>query len=173
MENKSYVGYDDTLRTGPYNFSEAVTRPDWVEHFSYQNGLLVWYVNHSVADNNTSQHPGSGYALPVDATVAPLSWSNGGGVARNRIQAFDATFGLETTDPLTLHRQVARGRSGYQQQTVSAAARRMVNTFDDSNPSAYWDKSTPAGSVKVAGVGVLARVTAQTADTITVHVTNP
>jgi len=173
MENKSYVGYDDTLRTGPYNFSESVTRPDWVEHFTYQNGLLVWYVNHSVADNNTSQHPGSGYALPVDATVAPLSWSNGGGVARNRIQAFDATFGLETTDTLTLHRQVATGGSGYRQQTVSAAARKMVNTFDDSNPLAYWDKSTPGGSVQVAGVGVVASVINQTADTITVTVINP
>ena len=173
IENKSYINYDDTLRTGPYNFSESFTRPDWVEHFTYQNGMLVWYVNHSVADNNTSQHPGSGYALPVDAMPAPLKWSNGGGVARNRIQAFDATFGLETTDSLTLHRQVAVGRDGYRQQTVSAGARRMVSTFDDSNPSAYWDKSTPGASVQVAGVGVLARVTAQTTDTITVLVSNP
>ena len=113
MENKSYVGYDDTLRTGPYNFSEGATRPDWVEHFSYQDGLLVWYVNHSVADNNVSQHPGSGYALPVDAMSKPLRGSNGE-IARNRIQAFDSTFGVSgPTGPSSTARwrRAARGRS--------------------------------------------------------------
>ncbi|MBM0126304.1 immune inhibitor A domain-containing protein [Pimelobacter simplex] len=28
LENRQYVGYDATLRTGPYQFSEGVTRPD-------------------------------------------------------------------------------------------------------------------------------------------------
>jgi immune inhibitor A len=174
MENKSYVGYDDTLRTGPYNFSESVTRPDWVEHFSYQDGMLVWYVNHAMANNNTSQHPGSGYALPVDAMAAPLSWSKGGGVARNRIQSFDSSFGLQTTDATTLHRQVRKGQGGqYVTQTVSAPARPMVPTFDDSNPEAYWSSSNPGGSVKVAGVGVTATVVSQTDDQLSVQVTNP
>jgi immune inhibitor A len=173
IENKSYVGYDDTLRTGPYNFSESVTRPDWVEHFSYQNGMLVWYVNHSQADNNTSQHPGSGYALPVDATPKPLRWSDGS-VARNRIQAFDGTFGLETTDPTTLHRQVAKGNSSnWSTQSLTAPARQMVATFDDSKPMEYWTNANPGASVQVAGVGVTAEVVDQTDDTITVYVTNP
>ena len=169
MENKSYVGYDDTLRTGPYNFSEAVTRPDWVEHFPYQNGLLVWYVNHSVADNNTSSHPGTGYSLPVDAMAGALRWSDGS-VARNRIQAFDATFGLETTDALSLSRQIAGHRPGsYTTQTVKAPARKMVATFDDSDPLAYYDPANPGGSVKVAGAGVRATVVDQTADSLTVR----
>jgi len=173
MENRSYVGYDDTLRTGPYNFSEAVTRPDWVEHFPYQNGMLVWYVNHGVADNNTSRHAGTGYALPVDALAGGLRWSDGS-LARNRIQAFDATFGLQQTDPLSLSRQVAGRKPGsYTTQTVTAPARQMAATFDDSNPLAYYDTANPAGSVKVAGVGVVARVVGQTADTITVRVSNP
>ena len=173
MENKSYVGYDDTLRTGPYNFSEAVTRPDWVEHFSYQNGMLVWYVNHSVSNNNTSQHPGSGYALPVDAMSDPLRWSDGV-VARNRIQTFDATFGLETTDRTRLHRQAAVGRSGkWTGHTLTASAREMVPTFRDGKPNRYWTNANPGGSVKVAGVGVVARVLEQDDDTITVRVANP
>jgi immune inhibitor A len=174
MENKSYVKYDDTLRTGPYNFSEAVTRPDWVEHFKYQNGMLVWFVNHAVADNNTSEHPGTGYALPVDAMSAALRWNGTGAVVRNRIQAFDATFGLQRTNRLELSRQVAGRKPGsYTTQTVTAPARRMVATFDDTDPEAYYDSANPQGSVKVAGAGVVARVVDQTADTITVRVRNP
>ena len=173
MENKSYAGYDDTLRTGPYNFSEAVTRPDWVEHFAYQNGMLVWYVNHAVADNNTSEHPGSGYALPVDATAQTLRWSNGS-IARNRIQAFDATFGLETTDRTVLHRQMGKGNStNWSTQTLTAPARPMVATFDDSKAKQYWSPANPSASVQVAGVGVKATVVNQTADAITVRVVNP
>jgi immune inhibitor A len=171
MENKSYVGYDDTLRTGPYNFSEAVTRPDWVEHFRYQDGLLVWYVNHAVADNNTSQHPGSGYALPVDSTAKPLRWSNGS-IARNRIQSFDSTFGLQTTDRTTLHRQVAR-KQGHRTQTLLAPRREMVSAFRDARRKEYWTNANPGSSVKVAGVGVVARVLEQTADTIVLRVSNP
>ena len=32
-----------TCKTGPYNFGFATTRPDCVEHFPYQDGLLVSY----------------------------------------------------------------------------------------------------------------------------------
>ena len=45
IENRQYVGYDATLAQGPYNFSEAVTRPNWVEFFTFQDGMLVWLVD--------------------------------------------------------------------------------------------------------------------------------
>ena len=41
--NRTYTSYDKYLKTGPYNFGWANTRPDWVEHFPYQNGLLISY----------------------------------------------------------------------------------------------------------------------------------
>ena len=59
-ENRTYTGYDDTLRTGPYNFGWTNTRPDWVERFPYQNGLLVSYVDYAYYDNNTITHPVAG-----------------------------------------------------------------------------------------------------------------
>lgn len=43
LENRQYLGFDDSLRTGPYNFGSLDTKPDWVEHFSYQDGLLISY----------------------------------------------------------------------------------------------------------------------------------
>ena len=43
--------YDKYLQTGPYNFGFP-SQPDWVEHFPYQNGLLVSYWDTTQSDNN-------------------------------------------------------------------------------------------------------------------------
>ena len=43
--NRSYVSYDKYLKTGPYFFGYANTRPDWVDHYAYQEGLLISYWN--------------------------------------------------------------------------------------------------------------------------------
>jgi len=74
-------------------------------------------------------------------------------VARNRIQSFDSTFGVERTDPISLHRETATGMT-----TLSVPAQAPVSTFDDSDPERYYDAANPMGSVKVAGVGVTIRV---------------
>ena len=63
IENRQYVGYDETLREGPYQFSNGLTTPNWVEFFPFQDGMLVWYVDKSYTDNNVSAHPGAGYAM--------------------------------------------------------------------------------------------------------------
>jgi immune inhibitor A len=77
-ENRVYSGYDDTLRTGPYNFGWASTKPDWVERFPYQNGMLVWFANGEFDDNNTIDHPGGGQVLPVDARPDPVTFHKNG-----------------------------------------------------------------------------------------------
>lgn len=151
-ENRQYLSYDATLQTGPYNFGWLNTKPNWVEHFPYQNGLLVTYWNTAVSNNNTRQHPGSGRVLPVDARAKALTWSDGV-VARNRIQTFDATFGTEATDPISLHRETAAGMT-----TLSVPSQAPIAVFDDSDPNAYYDDANPMGSVKVAGVGVTIKV---------------
>jgi immune inhibitor A len=46
-------------------------------------------------------------------------------------------------------------------------------TFDDTNPNAYYDTAAPQNSVKVAGVGVKATVTADDGEFLTVQVSNP
>jgi immune inhibitor A len=103
-ENRRYVSYDATLATGPYNFGFVDTLPNWVEHYPYQDGLLISYWDEHCEDNNTSEHPGEGLILPVDAhpdqLIRPdgLPWLG-------RIQSFDSAFGLEPTEPLSLHRQ--------------------------------------------------------------------
>lgn len=173
IENRQYVGYDATLETGPYQFSEAVTRPDWVEHFSFQDGMLVWYVDGSYADNNVSAHPGAGSAMVVDARPLSLTYPDGTRPS-NRRQPFDATFGLQPVDPVCLHKQVAdTSAAGYSTYAACATDLAAKPTFDDSDPLAYWSSVNPQNSVKVAGHGVTATVTGETGGVLSVAVANP
>ena len=155
-ENRTYGGYDSTLKTGPYNFGFGATAPQKVEHFPYQDGLLVWYWDTSHGDNNTSAHPGGGEALPVDARPEALRWTDGS-VARNRIQSFDATFGLEPTDPISLHLDTAQGTLN-----LDVASRPAVPVFDDSDPMAYYDEASPRHSAIVGGTGTRIEVVSTT-----------
>jgi immune inhibitor A len=151
IENRVYSDYDSTLKTGPYNFGWADTRPNWVERFPYQNGMLVWYVDTRYDDNNTSTHPGAGFALPVDLHPEAIVASNGMTIT-NRRGAFDATFGLERTDKVTWHKNGV---------AVTLPSRPGVATFDDSNPMKYWSSGNPMNSVQVAGTGTMVKVLSQ------------
>ena len=177
LENRQYVGYDKTLEVGPYQFNEAYTRPDWVEFFRYQNGMLVWLVDHGFTDNNVSEHPRQGYALPVDARPDTLTYPDGTSPS-NRREPFDAVFGLETLDPVCLTKQVpvkTKGTTTYEkaQACNNDATRAPIATFDDTNKLAYYDTDAPQNSVEVAGVGVTATVTGGTTGSLTVDVSNP
>lgn len=106
-EFRQYVGYDTSLKTGPYNFGFPDTRPNWVEHFPYQDGLLVWYWDKSFVDNNIGDNCANGRCgglfLPVDAHPQLLLRPDNGQVWRPRIQSYDSTFGLQKTDRICLH----------------------------------------------------------------------
>ena len=142
-ENRTYNGYDETLAQGPYNFGFANTRPDWVERFPYQNGLLVWFSNGEYGDNNTSAHPGGGLVLPVDARPNPITFADGTFLG-NRRQPFDATFGRERTDRVTFHKNGS---------PTTVPSSKGIPTFNDSNPDRYWSSLNPWSSTKVAGSG--------------------
>lgn len=101
LENRQYDNYDRSLATA-YNFGFLNTKPDWVEHFPYQDGLLISYWDESFSDNGVGDHPGGGLILPVDAHQSNEHWRNGQ-YMRQRIQTYDSTFGLERTDRITLH----------------------------------------------------------------------
>lgn len=106
-EYRTYRGYDRGLATSPYNFGFLDTMPNWVEHFPYQDGLLVWYYDTSFPDNNVGDHCANGRCggmyLPVDAHPDLILRPDNGQVWRPRMQSYDSTFGLERTDPICLH----------------------------------------------------------------------
>ncbi|WP_405908345.1 MULTISPECIES: immune inhibitor A domain-containing protein [unclassified Streptomyces] len=137
-ENRQYVSYDKTLKVGPYNFGFSTTRPDWVEHFPYQNGLLIWKWDTSQPDNNTTQHPGAGLVLPVDAHPTALKWSDGT-LMRSRIQSYDSPFSLYRTDGLTLHKADV---------ATKIASQKGVSVFND-HTNTYYDLSTPLAGVNI------------------------
>lgn len=132
---RNYHGYDDGLRTGPYNFGWPVDEPNLVEHFSYQDGLLVNYWDTSQTDNNTSSHPGEGLILPIDAHPEEMVRADGG-IWRARIQSYDSTFGLEDTEAVNLH------WFGEESQHDSRPA---VSVFDDTNQ--YYNPDMPQAGV--------------------------
>lgn len=155
-EFRTYKGYDASLQTGPYNFGFLNTAPDWVEHFPYQDGLLVWYYDTSFEDNNVGDHCAGGRCgglyLPVDAHPALLLRPDGL-VWRPRNQSFDSTFGLQATDPICLH------LNGVERCYPSLPANPL---FDDSQ--SYWVAPNPAignfgwASVQVPHTGTTIRV---------------
>ncbi|QEU94102.1 immune inhibitor A domain-containing protein [Streptomyces kanamyceticus] len=159
-ENRQYVSYDKTLKVGPYNFGSKA-RPDWVEHYPYQTGLMVWQWDTSQKDNNTSAHPGEGLILPVDAHAKPLKWADGT-VLRNKIQPFDAPFSKFATDKLTLHNADV---------ALKVKSQKGVPVFDD-RKGTYWYKENPTGSVKVTDTNTQIKIIKQPKDgsTITVQV---
>ncbi|MGW3241473.1 immune inhibitor A domain-containing protein [Streptomyces sp. NPDC001070] len=159
-ENRQYVSYDKTLKVGPYNFGWATTKENWVEHYAYQNGLLVWLWDTSMNDNNVSAHPGSGRILPIDAHAKPLLWKDGT-LMRNRVQAYDSTFSKYRTDGITLH------KNGVATKIPGKAGN---SVFDDKHT--YWYSSNPTGGVKVSPTNTSITITSAAKDgsTITVKV---
>ncbi|WP_225831742.1 immune inhibitor A domain-containing protein [Streptomyces sp. NK08204] len=149
-ENRQYVSFDRTLKTGPYNFGFSTTRPDWVEHYPYQNGLLIWKWDTSQADDNTKDHPGTGLILPVDAHWKALKWADGT-LLRNRIQAFDSPFSLEATDAITLHRADV---------ATTIPARKGVSVFND-HTHTYWDPANPTAGVKITDTNTKVKILKQ------------
>lgn len=125
LENRQYDGYDKSLKTA-YNFGFLDSRPDWVETYPYQNGLLVWYWDESHTDNNVGDHPGEGLLLPVDAHPTFHHWANGD-LMRQRILSYDSTFGTERTDAITLHNNSV---------AASIPSQKAVPTFDDTKD--WW-----------------------------------
>jgi immune inhibitor A len=145
-EYRQYYGYDKGLKTGPYFFGYANTKPLFVDHFPYQDGLLINYWDTSQRNNNVSQHPGAGLILPIDAHYAALKRVDNV-VWRNRVQSYDSTFTLDPTDALNLH---------VNSVLSPIPSLKGVPMFDDR--TTYWDAVNPMGSVKNPNTGTQIRI---------------
>jgi immune inhibitor A len=130
-EYRTYRGYDLALQKGPYQFTDP--NGNWVEHFPYQDGLLIWYYDTSQADNNVGDHPGEGLILPIDAHPDIRHWSDGTN-GRPRLQSYDSTFGLDRTEAITVHSTV--------NGTFSVPSMAAAKTFNDN--LSYYRASDPA-----------------------------
>ncbi|WP_111768526.1 immune inhibitor A domain-containing protein [Nakamurella deserti] len=143
---RSYVSYDRYLETGPYNYGFGPAKPDFVEHYAYQEGLLISYWDTSQSDNNVSEHPGEGLNLYIDSRPETL-YRLDGLPWRTRVQLYDAPFTKAKADSFTLH---IAGRPSYIRGVKGNP------TFDDTRD--YFDPELPNHGVKVAGAGVTIKV---------------
>ncbi|MER5340032.1 MULTISPECIES: immune inhibitor A domain-containing protein [Streptomyces] len=156
-ENRQYVSYDKTLKTGPYNFGFSKTRPSWVEHYPYQNGLLIWKWDTSQKDNNVSAHAGSGLILPVDSHSTALKWSDGT-LMRSRIQSYDSPFSLYRTDGLTLHNADV---------ATKIPSKPGVPVFND-HTSTYYDTTAPTAGVNITDTNTKIKIVKEARDGSTI-----
>lgn len=161
VENRQYVSYDESLEHGPYNFGWASTRPDWVERYAYQTGMMVWLWDTSQKDNNVGVHPGEGLILPVDAHAKPERWEDGT-LMRNRIQAYDSPFSWYPSGGMLLHKDG---------EPTFVWPKWGKPVFDD-HKGTYWYESNPQGGVKVPDTNTRIKIVKQpfSGKTITVQV---
>ncbi|MEU8619222.1 immune inhibitor A domain-containing protein [Streptomyces sp. NPDC048623] len=160
-ENRQYVSYDKTLKTGPYNFGWTGDKASWVEHYAYQNGLLIWKWDLSQKDNNTSQHPGQGLVLPIDSHPSPLKWRDGS-LMRNRVQAYDSPFTIARTDGFQLHSK----------DVATWVPSQAGNPVFDDKKGVYWFAENPRAGVQVTDTNTKIQVVKEPKDgqTVTVQV---
>ncbi len=145
-EYRTYKGYDLGLKLGPYYFGYPA-KPDYADRFAYQDGLLINYWDTSQADNNTGLHPGQGLLLTIDAHPETL-YRVDGGIWRNRIQAYDATFTLDATNGIpNIH------HGGVLSPVPSLPA---VKAFDDR--ILHYDPTNPLGSVIHPNTGTIIEI---------------
>jgi immune inhibitor A len=144
--HRSYTSFDKYLKTGPYYFGYLNTKPDFVDHYAYQTGLLISYWDRSQSNNDTFAHPGEGRNLYIDSHPEPM-FRQPGVPWRARVQVYDAPFGLRRTDKVTLHHNSVPF-------TITSKSGRPV--FDDTKK--YWFEELPNHGVKLPAAGVKIRV---------------
>jgi immune inhibitor A len=155
--HRSYVSYDRYLKTGPYNYGWP-DKPQWAEHFAYQQGLLISYNNSYWTNNNVNVHPGEGRNLIIDAHPQAI-YNLQGQPWRARIQLYDAPFGLRKPDSFTLHTE---GKPSY----IRGQAAQPL--FDDTKD--YFTEAIPWHGVKLPAVGVKIRVVEENGTTLKIRI---
>ena len=156
-EYRQYRGSDASLRTGPYIWG-GFGDPDstFVEFYSYEEGLLVWYYDTSFRNNNVGEHCAAGrcggLVLPVDAHPDLLIGLDGS-AWYEEVQSYDSPFGLRQTGVICIH---------WDSVPTCYGGLPANSEFDDTQ--SYWVPPNPAvhwfgwGSVPTPVTGTKIRV---------------
>ena len=184
-EFRQYRGYDTGLQTGPYSGTGYLSGK--VGHYPYQDGLLITYADEDWTNNNTSVHPGEGFALPIDARAEAMTRLGVQELGSDRfwnfsawtpaVQVFDATFGLEPTDAVVLPfvgnlpplpGSPAGSPNRRAQFEVPIASKPAEPLFSDLNT--YWSPVVPSSSVLIPSSGTTLRIISTSAQNTFMHI---
>ena len=105
----------------------------------------MWLVDDGFADNNTSVHPGAGYASR-STRAAPFTYPDGT-CPTNRREPFDATSAGRDRPGTCLHKEVVVGKGQTASTVAGSVRRRRVRsrpTFDDTLTSLLRRHGQPA-----------------------------
>ena len=153
-ENRQYAGYDATLKKGPYNFGWTVTKPDRVEHFPYQDGLLVSYWNTAVTQQ---QHAGPPGHRPDPAGRRPPGGADV--VRRHRRPQPDPDLRRDVRPRGDRRRSACTGRpDGGRHDHARRPGAGGGAGLRRHRPERLLRRGQPLGSVKVAGTGTTIKV---------------
>lgn len=122
---------------------------------SYDQGLVVWYVDNSFDNNWTGVHPGEGFLGVVDADQHTNYWSDGS-VGAARYQLNDAAFSLNKSSKMFLDYSSINGL------TMRDNFTKRNPLFDDS--ADYSNKGLVDAGRKVPTTGLKFRVVGESAD---------
>lgn len=167
-ERRDLSGYDEVLRAGAF-VADLRRGGDVVDHFGYEDGVLMTFWDARAADNAVSAHAGSGRLLVVDARPAALETASGG-AAPPGLHPFDAPFGLSWLRGFAVDAYAVAPSGELTADRVRVRAQPPVPTFDDTDPR-YASGS--AGAPRLPGAGVSMTVTAETESATTVRFEPP
>jgi immune inhibitor A len=122
---------------------------------TYDNGLVVWYVDNLYSENWTGIHPGGGFLGVVDADQKTLRWSDKS-IASTRYQVHDAAFSLEKSEKMFLDYSDLLGI------TMKDNYTKRNPLFDDS--ADYMNGALPDAGRDVPSYGLKFRVVGQSDD---------
>ncbi|MEI5908794.1 immune inhibitor A domain-containing protein [Bacillus spongiae] len=170
-EGEAVVDLDGFVKTDGKFFSDHYYLLEWRTHngvdeglkhirrgdslMTFDDGLIVWYVDDSYDNNWTGAHPGEGFLGVVDADQKTLYWSDDS-VASTRYQVHDAAFSLDKSEKMFLDYSDLLGI------TLTDNYTKRNPLFDDSKN--YLNAGLPDAGRNVPNYGLNIRVTGQSAD---------
>lgn len=158
-EFRQYKGYDKGLANAHnFGWSGDAKYYSYVEHFPYQDGLLVSYWDNSFASNDVGANCASGRCggllLPVDAHPELMIRADGG-IWRNRVQTYDATFGLERPTSsrctgMVMHLSTRASRPSRCSTTATATTTAPIRWAASSSPTRVPKSASSRSAPKTA-----------------------
>ncbi|REJ10363.1 immune inhibitor A domain-containing protein [Halobacillus trueperi] len=145
LEWRSHNGVDEGLAN--------IRRGDSL--MTFDDGLVVWYVDNKYSENWTGFHPGDGFLGVVDADQRVNKWSDGS-LGLTRYQVHDAAFSLDKSEKMYLDYSELLG------VTMKDNYTKRTPLFDDS--ADYSNQGLVDAGRNVPEYGLKFRVTGQSED---------
>ena len=167
-EYRTHDGSDAALKNC-YQFNGLYD--NWVDWFSYNQGLHLIYRDTFWQDNDVASHIGEGGWMVVDARPAPdgVAYDDTIGYWRPRIQVRDAAFSLKHTPAQGIwFRDYDAGTAVGESVAPGKGAQAWFN-----DARTYWFPETPEAGVKIPqNLGVRIQVKSMNAGGMTIWVDN-